>query len=146
MCLHVKLSKRCQMSKSQTSGLWRRLTKKMTQWGSQILMLIFTSDMMMTKNTQNVQSVFDQFWWPSHVTSKLMSICVNLIMSIFLCTSSIVHMFDFLTLTSFDILIKGIEVEKAGQKGHECWIQRVQRLGMKGVKGAKSWHKGHEIN
>ena len=41
---------------------------------------------------------FWPIWWPSYVTSKLMSISVNLIMSIyFLWTSSIVQIFDFLT-------------------------------------------------
>ena len=29
MCQNVKLSKRCQMSNSQTSGLWRRFRKKL---------------------------------------------------------------------------------------------------------------------
>ena len=29
MCQNVKLSKRYQMSKSQTSGLWRRFRKKL---------------------------------------------------------------------------------------------------------------------
>ena len=38
---------------------------------------------------------FEQFWWPSYLTSKLMSLCVNLIMWIyfFLWTSSIVCVF-----------------------------------------------------
>ena len=47
---------------------------------------------------------FEGFWSPSYVMSKLTSICVNLIMSIyfFLWTSSIVHVFDFLT---FDIFL-----------------------------------------
>ena len=30
-----------------------------------------------------IESVFEQFWWPSYLTSKLMSICVNLIMWIY---------------------------------------------------------------
>ena len=30
-----------------------------------------------------IESIFGQFWWPSYLTSKLMSICVNLIMSIY---------------------------------------------------------------
>ena len=47
---------------------------------------------------------FEGFWSPSYVTSKLISVCVNLIMWIyfFLWTSSIVHVFDFLT---FDIFL-----------------------------------------
>ena len=32
----------------------------------------------------SIESIFDQFSWPSYVTSKLMSIWVNLIVSIFL--------------------------------------------------------------
>ena len=44
-----------------------------------------------------------QFWWPSYLMSKLMSICVNLIMWIFFFfwTSSIVCVFDFLTFDNF---------------------------------------------
>ena len=50
-----------------------------------------------------IESVFEQFWWPSYLTSKLTSICVTLIMWIFfLWTSSIVCVFDFLT---FDIFL-----------------------------------------
>ena len=49
-----------------------------------------------------IESIFGQFWWPSYLTSKFTSICVNLIMSIFfLWTSSIVHMFDYLTFYIF---------------------------------------------
>ena len=55
----------------------------------------------MFKNT--FYAHFEGFWSPSYVMSKLMSICVNLNMSIhFLWTSSIVHVFDFLT---FDIFL-----------------------------------------
>ena len=81
----VKLSKRCQMSKSQTHGLWRRFTKKkidimrfthidvnfdVTWWWPKTLKMC-------------IESVFEQFWWPSYLMSKLMSICVNLIMWIY---------------------------------------------------------------
>ena len=62
-----------------------------------------------------IESICDQFWWPSHVMSKL--ICVNLILSIyFLWTSSIVQLFDYLTFDifwqfyifwHFDTLLKG---------------------------------------
>ena len=98
----------CQMSKNQTPRLWRRFTKKnkLTQWGSHILTSILTSHMMVTKNPQNVHRnyIFGQFCWPSYLMSKLTSISVNLIMSIyfFLWTSSIVCMFDFLI---FDIFL-----------------------------------------
>ena len=54
-----------------------------------------------------IESIFDQFWWPSYLTSNLTSIYVNLIKSIyyFLWTSSIGQIFDiwhlFGNLTSF---------------------------------------------
>ena len=52
----------------------------------------------------SIEIIFGQFCWPSYLTSKLTSISVNLIMSIyfFLWTSSIVCMFDFLI---FDIFL-----------------------------------------
>ena len=52
----------------------------------------------------SIESIFGQFCWPSYLTSKLTSISVNLIMSIysFLWISSIVCMFDFLI---FDIFL-----------------------------------------
>ena len=93
------MSKRCQMSKSQTHRLWRRFTKKI-EWGSHILMSILTSNMKVTKIFQkHFHAHLEGFSSPSYVTSKLTSICVNLIMWIyfFLWTSSIVHVFDFLT-------------------------------------------------
>ena len=81
----VKLSKRCQMSKSQTHRLWRRFTKKInwhnevhTYW-RQFWCQIWRSPKLF-KNT--FYANFEGFWWPSYVTSKLMSLCVNLIMSI----------------------------------------------------------------
>ena len=78
----VKLSKRCQMSKSQTHWLWRRFTKKInshnevhTYW-CQFWWWLKTLNMC-------IESVFGQFWWLSYLTSKLTSICVNLIMWIY---------------------------------------------------------------
>ena len=61
-----------------------------------------------------IESVFDQFWWPSYLTSKLTSICVNLIMCIYLFVNllhslcvwlfNIWHLFDILTsFWQFDI-------------------------------------------
>ena len=82
----VKLSKRCQMSKSQTHRLWRRFTKKInwhnevhTYW-RQFWHQIWWSPKLF-KNT--FYAHFEGFWWPSYVTSKLTSLCVNLIMSIY---------------------------------------------------------------
>ena len=48
------------------------------------LMSILTSNMKVTKIGQNTSYAhFEGFWSPSYVTSKLTSISVNLIMSIF---------------------------------------------------------------
>ena len=103
----VKLSKRCQMSKSQTHRLWRRFTKKInwhnevhTYW-RQFWRQIWRSPKLF-KNT--FYAHFESFWWPSYVTSKIdVKMCephyVNLF---FLWTSSIVYVFDFLT---FDIFL-----------------------------------------
>ena len=62
----VKLSKGCQMSKSQTHGLWRRFTKKINshnevhmywcQYWRHIWWLPKTLKMC-------IESVFEQFWW-----------------------------------------------------------------------------------
>ena len=114
----VKLSKRCQMSKSQTHRLWRRFTKKINshnelhtywrQFWRHIWWLPKTLKMC-------IESVFEQFWWPSYLMSKLTSICVNLILSIYfffvnllysLCVPlfDIWHLFDILTsFWHFDI-------------------------------------------
>ena len=103
----VKLSKRCQMSKSQTHGLWRRFTKKINSHNEvHTYWCRFWCHIWWWPKTVKmcIESVFVQFWWPSYLTSKLTSICVNLIMwiSFFLWTSSIVCVFDFLT---FDIFL-----------------------------------------
>ena len=101
---YVKLSKRCQMSNSQTHGLWRRFTKKINShnevhtywcefrcyiwWWPKILKMC-------------IKSVFEQFWWPSYLTSKLTSICVNLIMWIccFFCEPLCVWLFRWFKFT-----------------------------------------------
>ena len=80
---------RCQMSKKQTSGLWRRFTKKInshnevhTHW-CQFWCHICSSPKTLK---MSIESIFDQFWWPLYLTLKLTSICVNIIVSIyFLC-------------------------------------------------------------
>ena len=102
----VKLSKKCQMSKNQTPRLWRRFTKKMN-WHNEVHRYwrqFWRHKWWSLKSLKMfIKRIFGQFWWPSYLTSKLMSICVNLIMSIyfFLWTSSIVQMFDFLTFGIF---------------------------------------------
>ena len=104
---NVKLSKRCQMSKNQTPGLWRRFTKKIN-WHNE------------------VHTYWRQFWhhkWWSLKTLKMfieiifwailmtfisdVKIDVNMcephyVNLFFLWTSSIVQMFDYLT---FDIFL-----------------------------------------
>ena len=115
----VKMSKRGQnvkkMSKCQKDVKcqnvkhtdWRRFTKEInshnevhTYW-CQFWHQIWRSPKLF-KNT--FYAHFEGFWSPSYVTSKLTSVCVNFIVSIFffLWTSSIVHVFDFLT---FDIFL-----------------------------------------
>ena len=111
----VRLSKRCQIVKkmsnvkSQTHRLWRRFTKKInwhnevhTYW-HQFWRQIWRSPKLF-KNT--FYAHFESFWSPSYVTSKLTSICVNLIMSIYffvkLLHSLCVWLFD--TLRLFDNL------------------------------------------
>ena len=82
----VKLSKRCQMSKSQTHRLWRRFTKK-KNWHNEVhtYWCQFWHHIWWWPKTLKMctESVFEQFWLPSYLTSKLMSICVNLIISIY---------------------------------------------------------------
>ena len=106
----VKLSKRCQMSKSQTHGLWRRFTKKIN-WHNEVhtYWCQFWHHIWWWPKTLKmcIESVFEQFWSPSYLMSKLTSICVNLIMSIYffcepppgLCVwlFDIWHLFDILT-------------------------------------------------
>ena len=82
----VKLSRRCQMSKSQTHGLWRRFTEKMN-WHNEVhtYWCQFWHQIWWWPKTLKmcIESVFEQFWWPSYLTSKLMSICVSFIMPIY---------------------------------------------------------------
>ena len=105
----VKLSKRCQMSKIQIPRLWRRFTKKLNwhevhrYWAS-----ILTSQMMVTKNPQNVHR---KFFWAILMTfisdvkidvnmcEPLMSIYffVNLLHSPDVWLFDIWHLFDNLT-------------------------------------------------
>ena len=94
----VKLSKRCQVVKKMSSCLkdvkcqkvkhmdygggsqkknwhnevhtyWRQFWHHIWWWPKTLKMCI--------------ESVFEQFWWLSYLTSKLMSLCVNLIMWIY---------------------------------------------------------------
>ena len=101
-----KLSKRCQVSKNQTPRLWRRFTKKLNshnevhRYWCQFWCHIWWS---LKTLKMSIESIFDQFWWPSYLTSKLTSISVILMsIYIFFWTSSIVQMFDYLT---FDIFL-----------------------------------------
>ena len=115
----VKLSKKmssCQkdvkLLKSQTHGQWRRFTKKIN-WQNEVhtYWCQFWRHIWWWSKTLKmcIESVFEQFWWPSYLTSKLTSICVNLIMWIyFLWTSSIVCVFYFLT---FDIFLTSFKLK-----------------------------------
>ena len=64
----VKLSKRCQMSKSQTHGLWRRFTKKIN-WHNEVhtYWCQFWHHIWWWPKTLQmcIESVFEQFWWPA---------------------------------------------------------------------------------
>ena len=66
----VKLSKRCQMSKSQTHGLWRRFTKKVN-WHNEVhtYWCQFWHQIWWCSKTLkiSIESIFDQFWWPSYL-------------------------------------------------------------------------------
>ena len=102
----VKMSKRCQMSKSQTQTIEKVHKKnKLTKWGSHILMSILTSNMKVTKI---VQKHFLCTFWGFLVTIICdVKIDVNMcephyVNLFFLWTSSIVYVFDFLT---FDIFL-----------------------------------------
>ena len=91
---------------SQTHGLWRRFTKKNSHNEVHTYWCQFSCHIWWWPKSLKmcIESVFEEFWWPSYLMSKLTSICVNLIMWIyfFLWTSSIVCVFDFLT---FDIFL-----------------------------------------
>ena len=100
----VKLSKRCQISKNQTPEEVHK-KNKLTQWGSQILTSILTSQMMVTKNPQNVHRKY--FWAVLITFISDVKIDINMcephyVNLFFLWTSSIVCMFDYLT---FDIFL-----------------------------------------
>ena len=107
----VKLSKRCQavkkMSNVKKSNTWtmEEVHKKINKHNEvHTYWCQFWRHIWWWPKTLKmcIESVFEQFWWPSYLTSKLMSICVNLLCEIFfLWTSSLVCVFDFLT---FDIL------------------------------------------
>ena len=131
----VKMSKRCQMSKSQTHRLWRRFTKKInshdqvhTYW-CQFWHQIWRSPKLF-KNT--FYAHLEGFWSPSYMTSKLTSVSVNLIMSIYffckLLHSPCVWLFDiwhlFDNLTSFwqlDIFFDIWAMGHMGNGTHGQW-------------------------
>ena len=118
----VKLSKRCQvvkkMSNVKKSNTWtmEEVHKKMSLHEAHTYWYQFWCHIWWLPKTLKmcIESVFEPFWWPSYLTSKLTSICVNLIMWInffvnllhSLCVSlfDIWHLFDILTsFWHFDI-------------------------------------------
>ena len=80
----VKLSKRCQMSNTWTM---EEVHKKNINWHNEVhtYWCQFWRDIWWWPKTLKmcIESVFEQFWWPSYLTSKLTSICVNPIMWIY---------------------------------------------------------------
>ena len=87
------MSKRCQIVKK----MWN--VKKSNSW---TMGEVYKKKLV--KNT--FCGHFEGFWWPSYVTSKLTSICTNLIMSIyFLWTSSIVTFWHLTSLWQLDIIL-----------------------------------------
>ena len=105
----VKLSKRCQvvkkMSNVKKSNTWTMKEVHKKNKLTHILMSILTSHMMVTKNPQNVHR---KCFWTFSVTFIFdIKIDINTyephyVNLFFLWTSSIVHVFDFLT---FDIFL-----------------------------------------
>ena len=72
-----------------------------------------------------IESGFEQFWWPSYLTSKLTSICVSLIMWIYffvnLLQSLCVWLFDIWHL--FDILTSFLTYHLGPSQGHFWWLK-----------------------
>ena len=107
MSKYVMLLKRCQMSKSQISGLWRRFTKKLSShnevhiYWHQFWRQKYEGNQNCSKTlSMNILSIFGHHHmrhqnWHQYVWTSLCQF-------IFLCTSSIVHVFNFLT---FDIFL-----------------------------------------
>ena len=80
----VKLSKKCQKVKDMDYGggshkKWIDIMRLHTYWCQ------FWHQIWWCPKTLKmcIESVFEQFWWSSYLTSKLMSICVSLIMPIY---------------------------------------------------------------
>ena len=80
----AKLSKRCQLSKNQTPGLWRRFTKKIN-WHNEVQRYWHKFWCHIWRSSKLVKNTFcghfEGYWWQSYVMSKLTSIFVNLIVS-----------------------------------------------------------------
>ena len=114
----VKLSKRCQvvkkMSNIKKSNTWTmEEVHKKINWHNEVhrYWCQFWRHKWWSLKTLKmfIESIFGQFWWPSYLMSKLTSICVNLIMSIYFFVNllhspdvwlfDIWHLFD--NLTSF---------------------------------------------
>ena len=88
----VKLSKRCQvvkkMSNLKKSNTWtmEEVHKKINSHNAvHTYWCQFWHHIWWWPKTLKmcIESAFEQFWWPSYLTSKLTSICVNLIMWIY---------------------------------------------------------------
>ena len=146
----IKLSKRCQIIKSQTSQLWRRFTQKINShndvhtYRCQFLHQVWRSSKLV-KNT--FYGYFEGFWSSSYLMSKLTSICVILIMSIYffvnLLHSPCVWLFDiwhlFDNLTSFWQLDILFIIWHMGNRTHGQWEIMVNILDRDGA----PWGMGH---
>ena len=108
----VKLSKRCQvvkkMSNVKKSNTWTmEEVHKKINWHNEVhtYWCQFWRHIWWGPKTLKmcIESVFEQFWWPSYLTSKLTWICVWLF--------DIWHLFDILiSLSYFDIFLGGLSL------------------------------------
>ena len=88
----VKLSKRCQMSKSQTHGLWRRFTKKIN-WHNEVHTYWLQFWHQIWKSLKLVKNTFLWTFW-----GFLVSIIFDVKIDINMCESHYVSSFLFVNL------------------------------------------------
>ena len=89
---NIKRMSNCQKVKQLEEGLQKNFTLGV----SHILTSILIWYLKVIKNSQNVnRKYFDWSWWPSQVISKLISICVSLIMSMSQTTHFCISLYYF---------------------------------------------------
>ena len=106
----VKLLKRCQMSKNQTPRLWGSFTKKIETRFTHIDINFDVIYMMVNKNPQNVCR---KYIWPILMTFMCdvkidINMCEPHYVNLFLWTSLIVQVFNFLTFDIFLVFLKSL--------------------------------------